>query len=118
MSSRTAKRELNVKFHEEGHQAVRRSRVRLEEARTIHGKGGFWAKRPESTAWVGRREERCFRILLERPFSLQILAKTVHQVGAESPTFRFLHVWISKMFPNFLKAFLRLLIPLQPLGLL
>jgi hypothetical protein len=60
-----------------------------------------------------------FSILpLERPFSLKIPAETVHQVGAECPTFRFLHVWIGKMFTNFLKAFLRLLIPLQPLGLL
>jgi len=60
-----------------------------------------------------------FSILpLERPFSLQITAKAAHQIGTKCPTFRFLHVWIGKMFTNFPKAFLRLLIPLQPLGLL
>jgi hypothetical protein len=83
------------------------------------GKGAPLGKEAVLTAlgWAGEKSD-CFRILLERPFSLQILAKTVHQVGAESPTFRFFHVWVGKMFPNFLKAFLRLLIPLQPLGLL
>ena len=59
-----------------------------------------------------------FSILLERPFSLKIPAKAAHQFGTECPTFRFLHVRIGKMPTNFPKTFLRLLIPLQPLGLL
>src|SRR5262245_51666195 len=57
-------------------------------------------------------------ILLERAFSLQILAKPIHQIGTECPTFGLLRVRIGKMFPNFLQAFLRLLITFQPLGLL
>ena len=60
-----------------------------------------------------------FSILpLERPFSLQIAAKAAHQIGTKCPTFRFLHIRIGKMPANFLKAFFRLLIPLQPLRLL
>ena len=85
-----------------------------------------WFRYPSGSHWYveGLNEVRTklaafFSILpLERPFSLQIAAKAAHQVGTKCPTFRFLHIRIGKMSANFLKAFFRLLIPLQPLRLL